>query len=91
MNIMTLNINNLKNKIIYRASYRGTKEMDILLSAFVREIINDLSLKDLNDLSELLEIDDENLYKWSFNLKTSCFIKNNKVSLMLKNYNSSKK
>ena len=78
MNIMTLNINNLKNKIIYRASYRGTKEMDILLSSFVREIINDLSLKDLNDLSDLLEIDDENLYKWSINIKTSCFIKNNK-------------
>jgi|TARA_B100001765_G_scaffold159413_1_gene103632 antitoxin CptB len=91
MNIMTLNINNLKNKIIYRASYRGTKEMDILLSAFVREIINDLSLKDLNDLSDLLEIDDENLYKWSINIKTSCFIKNNKVSLMLKNFNISKK
>jgi antitoxin CptB len=90
MNIMTLNINNLKNKIIYRASYRGTKEMDILLSAFVREIINDLSLKDLNDLSDLLEIDDENLYKWSNNLKTSCLIKNNKVSLMLKNFNISK-
>ena len=90
MNIMTLNINNLKNKIIYRASYRGTKEMDILLSAFVREIINDLSLKDLNDLSDLLEIDDENLYKWSINTKTSCFIKNNKVSLMLKNFNISK-
>ena len=66
MNIMTLNINNLKNKIIYRASYRGTKEMDILLSAFVREIINDLSLKDLNDLSDLLEIDDENLYTCLF-------------------------
>ena len=91
MNIMTLNINNLKNKIIYRASYRGTKEMDILLSAFVREIINDLSLKDLNDLSDLLEIDDENLYKWSINIKTSCFINNNKVSLMLKNFNISKK
>ena len=91
MNIMTLNINNLKNKIIYRASYRGTKEMDILLSSFVREIINDLSLKDLNDLSNLLEIDDENLYKWNINIKTSCFIKNNKVSLMLKNFNISKK
>ena len=90
MNIMTLNINNLKNKIIYRASYRGTKEMDILLSSFVRKIINDLSLKDLNDLSDLLEIGDENLYKWSNNLKISCFIKNNKVSLMLRNYNSSK-
>ena len=54
MNIMTLNINNLKNKIIYRASYRGTKEMDILLSAFVREIINDLSLKDLKLFSSAI-------------------------------------
>ena len=87
---MSLDIDELKRKIIYRSNYRGTKEMDILLSAFVREIINDLSLKDLNDLSDLLEIDDENLYKWSINIKTSCFIKNNKVSLMLKNYNSSK-
>ena len=33
--------------------------MDILLSSFVKKIINDLTLKDLKDLSELLEIDDE--------------------------------
>ena len=30
----------LKKKIIYRSSYRGTKEMDILLSSFVSEYIN---------------------------------------------------
>jgi len=32
----------LKNKIKYRASYRGTKEMDILLTAFVGSVINNL-------------------------------------------------
>ena len=30
----------LKKKLIYRAGYRGTKEMDILLSAFVNKHIN---------------------------------------------------
>ena len=39
---MTLNKEDLKNKIIYRASYRGTKEMDILMTAFVKSLINDL-------------------------------------------------
>ena len=29
-----------KKKLIYRASYRGTKEMDILLSSFVNKYIN---------------------------------------------------
>ena len=30
-----------KKKLIYRAGYRGTKEMDILLSTFVNKNIDD--------------------------------------------------
>ena len=37
---MSDNKEELKNKIIYRASYRGSKEMDILMSNFVKSIIN---------------------------------------------------
>ena len=51
----------LKNKIIYRASYRGTKEMDILMTNFVSSIINDLNLTELNELDFLVNLDDENL------------------------------
>ena len=41
---MPINKEDLKNKIIYRASYRGTKEMDMLLSAFgSREVFDTLS------------------------------------------------
>ena len=29
-----------KKKILYRAGYRGTKEMDILLTSFVNKYIN---------------------------------------------------
>ena len=51
----------LKNKIIYRASYRGSKEMDILMSNFVNSIINDLNLEQLNELNQFVNMDDETL------------------------------
>ena len=40
---MTLNIDQLKKKIIYRSNYRGTKEMDKLLGAFTKKYINQLN------------------------------------------------
>ena len=58
---MTLNKEDLKNKIIYRASYRGTKEMDILMIAFVRSLINDLDVNYLKTLDSFVNMDDETL------------------------------
>ena len=65
----------LKNKIIYRASYRGTKEMDILMTDFVKSLINDLNLIELKELDFLVNLDDEIL----INIKNN--ILNNKISL----------
>ena len=58
---MTLNKEDLKNKIIYRASYRGTKEMDILMTAFVKSLINDLDENFLKTLDLFVDMDDETL------------------------------
>ena len=58
---MTLNKEDLKNKIIYRASYRGTKEKDILMTAFVKSLINDLDENFLNTLDSFVDMDDETL------------------------------
>ena len=58
---MLQNKEDLKNKIIYRASYRGSKEMDILMTNFVKSIINDLEYDQLVDLSYLVNMDDESL------------------------------
>ena len=58
---MTLNKEDLKNKIIYRASYRGTKEMDILMTAFVKSLINDLDENFLKTLDSFDDMDDETL------------------------------
>ena len=58
---MTLNKEDLKNKIIYRASYRGTKEMDILMTAFVKSLIDDLDENFLKTLDLFVDMDDETL------------------------------
>tara|TARA_B100001741_G_scaffold290945_1_gene270794 strand:+ start:664 stop:918 length:255 start_codon:yes stop_codon:yes gene_type:complete len=60
---MDRSLDDLKNKIIYRASYRGTKEMDLLMSKFVKLILKNLNLNQLNSLNYLVSLDDESLYK----------------------------
>ena len=68
---MSQNKEDLKNKIIYRASYRGTKEMDILMTRFVASLIDSLEIKELEELNLLVNLDDEKLIsikkKESFN------------------------
>ena len=83
---MSFNIDELKKKIIYRSTYRGTKEMDALISSFTKKVINDLNAEQLIDLSILLDIDDENLYKLNQGLSTSVDIEENKVSKLLKEF-----
>ena len=80
---MSQNKEDIKNKIIYRASYRGTKEMDILMIGFVNSLIHNLNLEDLRDLDDFINMDDEvlknikknklnNIIKNSFILKKFC-------------------
>ena len=83
---MNINIDQLKKKIIYRATYRGTKEMDKLLGAFVNRYIDDLSINNLMDLEKLLDIDDDNLYNFYNGVKTDFNFNNNYINLLYKNF-----
>ena len=83
---MTINIDELKKKIIYRSNYRGTKEMDKLLGTFTKKNINNLEYDELIDLEKLLNIDDTNLYNYYMGAKTDFKIENNKVNLLFKNF-----
>ena len=71
---------NLINKIIYRSQYRGTKEMDIFVSGFVKSIIDSLSFDDLVDLDKLVNMNDEDIIKIS---KKKIIFKNNKILKLL--------
>ena len=77
---MNSNKQNLINKIIYRSQYRGTKEMDIFVSGFVKSIIDSLSFDDLVDLDKLINMNDEDIIKIS---KKEMIFKNNKILKLL--------
>jgi antitoxin CptB len=75
-----------KKKLIYRASYRGTKEMDILLSKFVNKYINDFDLDYLKELEVFLNLDDEVILNFYQNNLVKKEIKDNKVLKLFKNF-----
>ena len=75
-----------KKKLIYRAGYRGTKEMDILLSSFVNKYINDFDENLLAQLEKFLDFEDEIILNYyNFNI-TEKKIDENKVSKIFKKF-----
>ena len=84
---MSLKIQELKKKIIYRSSYRGNKEMDIILKSFIREYIDKLRDDELTVLYEFLHIDDDTLYKFKNGLKTNFELPKNRITQLFKNFN----
>ena len=81
-----INITNLKKKITYRSNYRGTKEMDKLLGSFTKKHLDTLNEEGLKQLSNLLDYDDENLYKYNQGQDTTIKIDTNYVTELFKNY-----
>ena len=53
-----------KKKIIYKASHRGSKEMDILLGNFINKYIELFNENELNIFDSILDCDDEDIYQW---------------------------
>ena len=58
---MNIKLEILKKKLLYRAAYRGTKEMDILLSSFVNRYIDSFNEKQLLELDKFLNFEDEEI------------------------------
>jgi antitoxin CptB len=76
----------LKKRLLYRASYRGTKEMDILLSKFVNKYIDKFDDIYLKELENFLNFEDEiilNYYQYDIIDKD---IDKNKVSKIFKTF-----
>ena len=83
---MTLNKEDLKNKIIYRASYRGTKEMGNLLSSFGKKNINNFNETELHSLEEFLKFEDETILNfYNFDIVENN-INKNPISKIFKRY-----
>ena len=75
-----------KKKLLYRATYRGTKELDILLTNFVKKYINQLNEKELNDLKNFLELDDNEIINYYNNNIINDKIKKKFISKIFKDF-----
>ena len=79
-------IDSIKKKIKYRAEYRGIKEMDLILSGFIKKYLDILNYNELMDLYEILQKDDDIIFKWYSDKNHTNVIPNNRVSKLLKNF-----
>ena len=75
-----------KKKLIYRAAYRGTKEMDILLSSFVNKYINTFDESLLIELEKFLNFEDEIILNYYQKDIVQKKIDKNKISEIFKSY-----
>ena len=75
-----------KKKLIYRAGYRGTKEMDILMSSFVNKYIDVFDETLLNELEKFLNFEDEIILSFYQKGIVQKKIDENKVSKIFANF-----
>ena len=75
-----------KKKLLYRASYRGTKEMDIILGNFVERNINNFSLQQLNELEKFLNFEDETIFNFYKYNKIEKNIDKNEISNIFRKF-----
>jgi len=84
--VLTSKLEIFKKRLIYRASYRGTKEMDILLSSFVKKLINKLDEISLKELENFLNFEDEVILNYyNYNIIENK-INENKISKIFKDH-----
>jgi antitoxin CptB len=55
----------LRRKVLlWRATHRGTKEMDVLLGGFARDNIDSMQPSELDELERLIDVPDPELISW---------------------------
>jgi antitoxin CptB len=83
---MNIKLEIFKKKLVYRAAYRGTKEMDILLISFVNKYIDSFNEKQLLDLDKFLNFEDEVILSFYHHNIIKNQIDKNAVSKIFKNF-----
>ena len=84
---MTNKLEILKKRLVYRASYRGTKEMDILLSTFVNKYIDSFDEVHLSELETFLNFEDEIILNYYQHNIIKDNIDKNEISKIFKKFN----
>ena len=61
----SLNLENIRKRLKWRATHRGIKEMDILIGGFAETHLPSMSESQLEEFAVILEIPDQELLAWA--------------------------
>jgi antitoxin CptB len=75
-----------QKRLIYRASYTGTRETDLLLGAFARAHVADFDAAQLARFEALLEAGDQQIFAWATGRAAVPGVYDHDVMQMLKNF-----
>lgn len=53
-----------RKRLLYRSTYRGNKENDILLGQFARAHLGEFGAAELDEYERLLSVGDNDIYDW---------------------------
>jgi antitoxin CptB len=56
-----------RKRLLWRASHRGTREMDLVVGGFARDHIDALDARGLAELEAIVAIPDQELQAWILN------------------------
>ena len=54
-----------RKRLLWRATHRGIKEMDILVGGYAQHYLDAMNEAELTQFAELLEIPDQDLLSWA--------------------------
>lgn len=77
-------------KLLYRSWYRGCKETDKIIGGFAKKHINELNDGEIDELEEILNEQDNDIYDWLCGKKEAPQkLKNNSVFMRLYDFKPS--
>ncbi|MFO1130629.1 MAG: succinate dehydrogenase assembly factor 2 [Hyphomicrobiales bacterium] len=54
-----------RKRLLWRATHRGIKEMDLLLGGFVAKHLDRFTAADIADLERIMDIPDQDMLSWA--------------------------
>jgi len=57
-----------RKRLLWRATHRGTKEMDLILGGFVTRYIADFDSTELDELEAIMQLPDQEMLTWATRL-----------------------
>ncbi|WP_421695240.1 succinate dehydrogenase assembly factor 2 [Aestuariivirga sp.] len=54
-----------RKRLLWRATHRGIKEMDLILGGFVSRHLEEFSASEIADLERIMDIPDQEMLSWA--------------------------